>query len=745
LTSPNKSRQSMRNFNSKSVDSSPRNKEYSDHMKQKQDELNENVSMSRSNRNEYIDSKSRQDTTGTGNFAGIGSGISSANDIDTNLFILKRDKSNPSPANMPVVNASQQLHQKPQQNLDRKQKEIQLDKLLQTQQIKQLNKYENIMENMSRPTPDDKRKYFRTNKCSELNDLSIPYQDFPVQYQQTKDNNSRNVFNNSPNRKLDLSALSVDDNTIDKNGDLSEKCKKTQKQLIDDLTQITTENGNNPIRPKNIPYSMTSSGSANKIISRSGSYNKLKDDVRTGLLNSIKGIPAPVNMAATKSKKSNSFTNSSSNDNYQNPQQQGPYKSHQSRRLTSSISESNQQEVTRFKSNSVNEPINNTSVYATPAKGQISNLNKVGHGSVKSLVHSFEEFPFKERNESENKIQKLREERNKELFEVVEKSRQFINVNNNDNYDDERDFKDDTDQRKLENEIESDEVKRQQLQIQLQQQIENVNAKNQYLIQKELSTISERTEHSSSVNGYNAANAAAIAALGASNNTNNTSMTPASPLNTNNLISNSRATTTTKSIRHIDPNRFNFLDNSSTGASGDALSVNNKSGLQSSSTPIQANNLNKTTSNNSIRSTSLVNTNKHQSDPGSNVNYNRQHQFSNQNQGRQNELFELSRVSDTYVSNTCGTIGAAISTATSSSTTITAIPLNRDSPQQKSSKQSQTPSTSYKSQSTVNAIVNKLQKKMSPYDENNNRNIKLNNQTGNDSNGSDTEAERQDN
>ena len=43
--------------------------------------------------------------------------------------------------------------------------------------------------------------------------------------------------------------------------------------------------------------------------------------------------------------------------------------------------------------------------------------------SVKNLVQSYEEFPNKEKNESEQKIQMLREERQKELSNLVDKSK----------------------------------------------------------------------------------------------------------------------------------------------------------------------------------------------------------------------------------------------------------------------------------------------------------------------------------
>jgi hypothetical protein len=147
-------------------------------------------------------------------------------------------------------------------------------------------------------------------------------------------------------------------------------------------------------------------------------------------------------------------------------------------------------------------------------------------------------------------------------------------------------------------------------------------AHQQKLLQKELSTISERTEQSSSLNGC-------LAAMAVSNMT-NTTATAVSPQITN-AISQSRATTVTKSIRHLDPNKFNFLD-SSTGASADILSAknaNNSSGLLS--TPVQTSNTNMLNNTNSSTKQTT------DSNP-------------------KNEYFEFSnRSSETVVNNTIGT------------------------------------------------------------------------------------------
>lgn len=243
------------------------------------------------------------------------------------------------------------------------------------------------------------------------------------------------------------------------------------------------------------------------------------------------------------------------------------------------------------------------------------------NNSVKSLVQSYEEFPSKEKNEIDHKIWQMREERNKELQSAVEQSRIALT---------ETHLKEGLSENfvgHIENSPPNETTKNEELEKihQHQRQLQQ-KANQQKLLQKELSTISERTEQSSSLNGC-------LAAMAVSNMT-NTTATAISPQITN-AISQSRATTVTKSIRHLDPNKFNFLD-SSTGASADILSAknaNNSSGLLS--TPVQTSNTNILNNTNS----STKSTNKQTTDSNP-----------------KNEYFEFSnRSSETVVNNTIGT------------------------------------------------------------------------------------------
>jgi hypothetical protein len=198
-----------------------------------------------------------------------------------------------------------------------------------------------------------------------------------------------------------------------------------------------------------------------------------------------------------------------------------------------------------------------------------------GQGCVKNLVQSYEEFPNKEKNESEQKIQILREERQKELSNLVDKSK--LNVNNYTNI---------TDIIEMNiNRIQSD-----QQQEQVQQQPPPPNS---LINQLKLSTISERTEHSSpSMLGNGGTDMTALTTAGIATNSgissnNNTTTGGVSPLNTNNQnTQNSRSTSVTKSARHLD--RFTFLDYSTGGASAsgnDLLSIRNMSTISNATSP----------------------------------------------------------------------------------------------------------------------------------------------------------------
>lgn len=149
-----------------------------------------------------------------------------------------------------------------------------------------------------------------------------------------------------------------------------------------------------------------------------------------------------------------------------------------------------------------------------------------GHGSVRNLVQSYEEQSAK--NDADPKIEKLRLER---LNEIKDLKKQFN-----------------------------------------QEQA-------QYQIQKELSTISERTEHTNSVNLVN------------------TIDSPTGVL----INTNSKSTATvTNAVRQMNDK---FLD-SSTGISGDGCSVTNRNlSALNSSTPIQTNNLSQMSAKPTVKTT----------------------------------------------------------------------------------------------------------------------------------------------
>lgn len=188
-----------------------------------------------------------------------------------------------------------------------------------------------------------------------------------------------------------------------------------------------------------------------------------------------------------------------------------------------------------------------------------------GQGSVKNLVQSYEEFPNKEKNESEQKIQMLREERQKELSNLVDKSKLAVS-----NYSNITEII----------EMNINRIQSEQQQEQVQQQ-----PPNGMINQLKLSTISERTEHSSpSLIGNGGADMTALTTAGIVTNSgissnNNTTTGGVSPQNTNNQnTQNSRSTSVTKSARNLD--RFTFLDYSTGGASAsgnDLLSIRNTS------------------------------------------------------------------------------------------------------------------------------------------------------------------------
>lgn len=252
-------------------------------------------------------------------------------------------------------------------------------------------------------------------------------------------------------------------------------------------------------------------------------------------------------------------------------------KEHQSRRpeSTNSIGTGSLQSQSYFKIGDQQETCENM---------KTSNTSKLfgGLGSVKSLVQSYEENSSKDNNPFNFKIEKIKNERLKEVHSCV----------NIPKVDEQRE-KALAEMQRYEDELYNDKGYEQLLELHSRQF--DSNCKKQYQIQKELSTISERTEHSVSFNNCLQPN-------GLPSSNNNTVTTGGSPVNTV-ANSNSKATTVTKSIRHL--NQQHFLD-VSTGASGDGVSVNKNISVLNSSTPILLNNLTTASSNlsaiNSIKS-----------------------------------------------------------------------------------------------------------------------------------------------
>lgn len=151
------------------------------------------------------------------------------------------------------------------------------------------------------------------------------------------------------------------------------------------------------------------------------------------------------------------------------------------------------------------------------------------NGAVKNLVMSYEEIPFKEENESKHKVQMLREQRNKEMLNVVEQSRMILHglatlnefgdaqkseimqkqhqmAGNYDQSFTSSNNNSPTPQHQQQQQQRAGTIKNSNSEAEIQsttpcvvnQQIERQDLQN--LLQKELSTISERTEHSSSAN-----------------------------------------------------------------------------------------------------------------------------------------------------------------------------------------------------------------------------------------------------
>lgn len=99
-----------------------------------------------------------------------------------------------------------------------------------------------------------------------------------------------------------------------------------------------------------------------------------------------------------------------------------------------------------------------------------------GHGSVRNLVYSYEVFPLKERCDSDHKIRQIREERQREMESVIDQkpaTSAVVAV------------------------IQAQQQQQQQMMmLDEHQQQELLRQQHQAHMRKELSTISERTEHS---------------------------------------------------------------------------------------------------------------------------------------------------------------------------------------------------------------------------------------------------------
>lgn len=99
-----------------------------------------------------------------------------------------------------------------------------------------------------------------------------------------------------------------------------------------------------------------------------------------------------------------------------------------------------------------------------------------GHGSVRNLVYSYEVFPLKERCDSDHKIRQIREERQREMDTVIEQK---------------------TASSAVAAVVQAQQQQQQQMMmLEEHQQQELLRQQHQAHMRKELSTISERTEHS---------------------------------------------------------------------------------------------------------------------------------------------------------------------------------------------------------------------------------------------------------
>ena len=137
----------------------------------------------------------------------------------------------------------------------------------------------------------------------------------------------------------------------------------------------------------------------------------------------------------------------------------------------------------RFKSSSISSdaPLASASTNKQPQNQQQNQrytADILNGGSVKSLVQSYEEFPHKE--PADSKIIQMREERKKEIDSVVEQCRLAYSA----------------DKALLDDENDCDYIDEDEHEAQQVQELQEQKQQQQNRMQKELSTISERTENS---------------------------------------------------------------------------------------------------------------------------------------------------------------------------------------------------------------------------------------------------------
>lgn len=306
---------------------------------------------------------------------------------------------------------------------------------------------------------------------------------------------------------------------------------------------------------------------ASNLLPRSGSCNRITDEMRNNFFEAEFHRPPRVSAPL----------NSASKQQQQQPRSQSTSSSTNMPKKSASLTQTNVNKEHKSRRLAVAKNIAGVAASSSAERLFAGGDFCTGQGSVRNLVLSYEEFPSKERTESDFKIQQMRQERNRELFDAVEKSKIALSSRPSASG--------------AEDCVDSQPPTGQA----------NPPRSASYQMQKELSTISERTENSASLNGVLVAAASAAAAAGAGVTTSSSNTYLASPAANPTNMNSSKTTTTTKAIRNLDAQKFNFLDTST----GDNLSSKNFN----SSTPIQqANNstLRQTTTNSMLSSSASL-------------------------------------------------------------------------------------------------------------------------------------------